>query len=98
MKLGQKPGKIWHEASELQNKFSRINSQINRLILLENIWEKTLGSKAKFWVLDAVKGGTIYVKVKVTAARHELLLKEKIIVKELNKHFDKPWIKQISIV
>lgn len=98
MKLGQKPGPIWHESKELKNTFGRFNSQINRLLLLDNIWEKVTGSKAKFWNLYAVKGSTIYVKVTVMAARHELLLKEKTLIKELNKSFDKAWIKKISIV
>jgi hypothetical protein len=98
MKFGQKPCNIWHESKELKNSFSRLNSQINRLLLLDNLWEKTTGSKAKFWQLYAVKGSTIFVQVRVMAARHELLLKEKIIIKELNKNFDKPWIRKISIV
>ena len=98
MKFGQKPAKIWHETKELTNDFSKLNSQINRLLLLDNLWEKVTGSKAKFWQLYAVKGSTIFVTVKVMAARHELLLKEKTLIKELNKSFDKPWIRKISIV
>lgn len=98
MKLGQKPGKIWHETKELSNRFSKLNSQINRLLLLDNIWERVTGTKSKFWSLYAVKGNTIYVKVNVMAARHELLLRQKIIITELNKNFDTPWIKQISII
>jgi hypothetical protein len=97
MKFGQKPAPIWHESKELKNSFSKLNSQVNRLLLLDNLWEKVTGSRAKFWNLYAVKGNTVFVKVKVMAARHELLLKEKELIKELNKNFEKPWIKKISI-
>jgi hypothetical protein len=98
MKFGAKPPVIWHEAKELNKKFSKLNSRINKLLLLESLWEKQTGAKARFWRLDAVKEGTIYIKVNVMAARHELKLKEKDLIKELNKSFDKPWIEKISIL
>ncbi len=97
MKLGQKPQPIWHESNELKNSFNRFSSQINRLVLLENIWNKTVGSKAKFWQLYAVQKNTIFVKVRVNAARQELLLNKENIIKELNKNFQRAWIKEISI-
>jgi hypothetical protein len=98
MKFGAKPPKIWHETNELKSAFSRLNSQVNRLILLESLWAKTAGSKTRYWQLYAVKVGTVFVEVKVIAARHELLLKEKQLISELNKNFEKPWIKKISII
>lgn len=100
MKLGQKPSKIWHETKELKNGFSKLTSQVDRLILLESFWLSVTAGKAKFWVLYGanIKTGTIFVKVNVMAARHELLLKEAQLITELNKNFDKPWIKKISIV
>ena len=97
MKLGQKPPTIWHEPSELTNSFNRLTSQVNKLVLLESIWNKTVGSKAKFWQLYAVQKNTIFVKVKVVSARQELLLNKGTIIKELNKHFQRAWIKEISI-
>lgn len=98
MKFGQKPGKIWHESKELKNSFSRMTSQIDKLILLESVWAGVTAGKAKFWELYAVKGSTVFVKVNVMAARHELLLKEQQLITELNKRFQKPWIKKISII
>lgn len=87
----------WHKSSELLKQYSRLNIKLNNLILLDNIWNIVLKNKAKFWELDSVKGGTIFVKVKSSPARHELLLKEKEIIKELNKKFNKPWITKILI-
>ena len=98
MKLGEKQTEIWHEIGELKGSYNRLNSQINRLLLLENIWEKVVGSKSKFWKLDAVQKNTIFVKVKVVTARQELLLNKANIIKELNKHFQRAWIKEISII
>ena len=89
---------VWHKSDEIKSSFSKFNSTINRLILLDVLWNKVLGRKADYWVLDSVKGGSIYVKVTVMAARHELKLKEKEIIKELNKNFNTPWIKQIFII
>ena len=89
---------IWHKSDEIKSSFSKFNNTINRLILLDVLWNKVLGRKADYWVLDSVKGGSIYVKVTVMAARHELKLKEKEIIKELNKNFNTPWIKQIFIM
>ena len=87
----------WHNSSELNNKFCHLNLKLNNLILLDNLWPIILKNRAKFWELDSVKGGTIFVKVKSSPARRELLLKEKEIIKELNKNFNKPWIKKILI-
>ena len=88
----------WHNSSELTKKFCRLNLKLNNLILLDNLWPIVLKNRAKFWELDSVKGGTVFVKVKSSPARHELLLKEKEIIKELNKKFERPWIKKISII
>ena len=89
---------IWHEPKEIKGSFSKLNKTINRLIILETVWNRYLGNKTKYWVLDSVKDGTVYVKVTVMAARHDLKLKEKEIIRELNKNFETPWIKQIFII
>jgi len=98
MKFGAKPPVIWHESKELKNSFSRLNSQLSRLLLLDNLWDKILGNKAKFWVLEGAQGGIIFVKVKTATAKHELALKEKELIKELNKNFERSWIKKISVI
>ena len=87
----------WHNSSELLKPYSRLNLRLKQLILLDNLWTALLKNRAKFWELDSVQGGTIFVKVKSSPARHELLLKEKELIKELNKRFSKPWIKKILI-
>ena len=98
MKLGQEPPKIWHEMKDLTGKFNTLNSQVKRLLLLEKVWDNVVGSKGKFWKLDSVQKNTLFVKVKVVAARQELLLNREMLIKELNKHFQRAWIKEISII
>jgi hypothetical protein len=96
MRFGEKEKPLWHNSSEIGNKFSGLLGRLNRLLLLESVWNKMLGAKGKFWVLSAAQGGAIIVKASNAAARHELLLREKKLISDLNKYFDKPWIKQIK--
>ncbi len=98
MKLGAKPRKIWNESSELNGKFNRLNKQLNRLLLLDHVWTKLIGNKERFWKLIAVQKGVLLVEVKLSVARNELIARRNLLVKEINKHFDKPWIEKIEIV
>lgn len=98
MKLGQEPKKNWHKANEITGNFNRLNTQINRLLLLEKVWDNVVGSRGKYWKLDGVQKDTLFVKVKVVAARQELLLNKEMLIRELNKHFQRAWIKKISII
>lgn len=97
MRFGQKPPKIWHPSSELDNKFSSVNVKLNRLMVLDHVWTRLVGDKAKFWVLDGVKGSVLYVSVKAAVAKNELIGRRAGLVAELNKHFDRPWISRIEI-
>ena len=98
MKFGARPKEIWHCASELNKKHGRLYTQINRLMLLDHIWKRLVGDKERFWNLLAVQNGCLLVSVKLSVARNELIGCRQNLVKEINKHFDKPWIKKIEIV
>ena len=89
---------IWHGAKELTDNYNRFKAQIDRLILLDTVWNKVVGQKAKYWKIDAVQKNTIFVKVNVVMASQELLLNKASIIKELNKYYKKAWIKEISII
>ncbi len=97
MKFGEKPKKIWHSSSDLKSQFNRLNNRLNRLLILDHVWSQLVGNREKFWVLKAVQKDTLYVRVKVSVARSELIAKREQLIKELNKHFDTPWIKKIEI-
>lgn len=94
MKFGEKPRK----RLELKDRFHPLNVQMNRLMVLNTVWDKTVGSRGKFWVLAGVEKKNLVVEVKHPAARHELALQKENIVKELNKFFDRRWIEDIKIV
>lgn len=97
MKFGESPRKIWHSSADLTNRFNRLNNRLNRLLILDHVWSQLVGNKEKFWVLKAVQNNTLYVKVKIAVARSELIAQREQLIKELNKHFDTPWIKKIEI-
>jgi len=97
MKFGEKPRPIWCPSSTLNNRFNRLNSKLNRLLILDHVWTQLVGAKGKFWVLYAVQRDTLYVKVRVAVAKNELIARREQLIKELNKHFEKPWIKRIEI-
>lgn len=98
MKFGAKPREIWKSSQELNGKYNRLHSRLNRLMVLDHVWKKIVGNKEKFWNLSAAKGNTLYVEVKVAVARNELIAYRETLIKELNKYFDKPWIEKIEIV
>ena len=98
MKLGEKPRKIWNQSLELNGKYNRLNNKLNRLMVLDHVWTQLIGKKERFWKLTAVKANTLYVKVTLAVAKNELISRRETLINELNKYFDKPWIKKIEIV
>ncbi|MBR2865520.1 MAG: DUF721 domain-containing protein [Elusimicrobiaceae bacterium] len=97
MKFGAKPRPIWSTPSDFKGKFNGLRLKLSRLVLLDHVWTKLIGDKEKFWKLTAVKGGTLYVSVRLSVARSELIGRRDGLIKELNKYFDKPWIEKIEI-
>ena len=97
MKFGQNPQKQWHSSADLNLHFNRFNKRLNRLMILDHVWTQLIGNKSKFWVLKAIQKDTLYVQANLSVARSELLAKRAQLIKELNKHFDTPWIKRIEI-
>jgi len=98
MKFGESPKKIWHSSSDLQSRFNRLNTRLNRLMILDHIWSQLNGNREKFWVLKAVQNNTLYVQVRISVAKTELIAKRGQLISELNKHFATPWIKKIEIL
>ncbi len=98
MRFGQKPPKIWKSAAEVAGRFNKLNNSLNRLMILDHVWTQLVGPKQRFWKLQAVKGGVLYVSVKLSVARNELIGHRDNLIREMNKHFDKPWIEKIEIV
>lgn len=98
MRLGVPQKKGWRSSQELKNPRTALGRSLNRLMVLDYVWGQLVGNKGRFWVLHAVKKDTLYVQVKVSVARNELLARKTQLIQELNKHFESPWIKQIEII
>jgi uncharacterized membrane protein len=64
-------------------------------MILNQVWEKEIGSLAKHWSLSAVKGRVVYVRASSPAAAQELQMRGREVVRGLNRHFDKAWIREI---
>ena len=90
--------KQWRSSRELSSPKSTLGRCLNRLMVLEYVWNQLVGNKGKFWVLHAVKKDTLYVQVKASVAKNELTGKRRMLISELNKHFQTPWIKHIEIM
>lgn len=97
MKFGQNPKKQWRSSQELDRSYNKLKRRLNRLMILEHVWNQLVGNKNRFWVLKAVKEDTLYVQVKISVAKNELIARRRQLVAELNKHFDEPWIGKIEI-
>ena len=96
MKLGTPQKKGWRSSQELAGARNALSRSLNRLMVLDYVWGKLVGTKGRFWVLEAVKKDTLYVQVKVSVARNELNARKQQLIKELNKHFESAWIKKIG--
>jgi predicted nucleic acid-binding Zn ribbon protein len=66
-----------------------------RLMILNQIWEKEVGHLARHWTLSGVRSGVLYVKTMSPAAAQELQLRSQDLLRGLNRHFDQAWIKEI---
>ncbi len=97
MKLGLTPQEHWFKTNRLASKFNPLNTQLQRLMILDHVWNKIVSAKGRFWVLKALQNHTVYVQVKISVARSELIVQRQRLIRELNKHFDKPWIEKIEI-
>ena len=98
MKIGQPAKQPWRCSHELAEPKSALSRSLNRLMVLDYVWNRLVGPKGRFWVLHAVKKDTLYVQVKASVAKNELTVRKRELIKELNKNFQSPWIKQIEII
>ena len=68
----------------------------DRLAILDKVWEKEMGRLADHCELLGVDGPYILVKPRSATAASELALRSSVLVKGLNKYFQRPWIKGIK--
>jgi hypothetical protein len=86
----------WASAGEILRVWKyRAGLDSDRILILNQIWEREAGHLSRHWTLSGVRRGTIYVQVKSPAAAQELQLRSRELVRSLNKYFKKAWIKDI---
>jgi len=69
----------------------------DRMTILNEVWEREVGHLSRFWSLEGVRQGVLYVKVNSPSAAQELQMRGTTLRKSLNKHFKFSWIKQIRV-
>jgi len=86
----------WVSAGEAVKRWSwGARVKTDRLMILNQVWEKEVGHLSRHWVLNGVRGGVLYVKTRSPAASQELQLRSRDILRGLNKHFDRAWIREL---
>jgi len=90
--------KGWVAAKSIGGHYQPLVQKLDRLMLLDSVWKKEAGVFAEYWTLDAVSGGTIYVKARSSSAAQELMFRSQSLVRRLNKYFDRQWVKEIKVI
>lgn len=67
----------------------------DRMVILNQVWEREAGHFSRFWALVGLRRGILYVRVNSPAAAQELQMRGSGLVRSLNKHFKRAWIKGI---
>ena len=75
----------------------RIGMESERMVILNEVWEREAGHFSRHWTLKGVKAGQLYVRVSSPAAAQELHLRAGQLTKALNKYFKRSWIKGIRV-
>ncbi|MDD4004232.1 MAG: DciA family protein [Elusimicrobiaceae bacterium] len=97
-KLYAKKRKNWSSAADIKTGFNGLSRSLDRLMILNTVWTREAGRMSGHWDIDGVQDGTIYVKARSAAAAQELSMRSALMVKNLNKYFDSPWIRAIKKV
>ena len=86
----------WATAGDLVSAFkAKAGMQTDKIAILNAVWDRELGHFSSQWALLGVRRGVVLVRPKSAAAAQELHLRAAGIVRNLNKHFGKPWIKAV---
>ena len=86
----------WAKAGEVVRSWKfRSGLESERILILNQVWERELGHYSKHWTLSGVRRGVLYIKPRSAAAAQELSMMRGQIMKSLNKYFKRSWIKAI---
>ena len=95
-KAGRFKKNNWVSSGELSTPRMFLAKKLSRFAVLQAAWSKETGKMANYWSITAVRGGTIFIEVKSSSAAQELDLRRSVLIKSLNKHFARNWIREIK--
>lgn len=94
--IGVKHPSRWSKASDVLGAWKRrVGLESERMLILNQVWEKEVGGFSRYWALIGIRRGVLSVRVRSPAAAVELQLRGTQLVKSLNKYFKRSWIKGI---
>lgn len=67
----------------------------DRLAILDAVWNKELGRLKEHCRLLGVDKGCLVVKTDSSVVSNELAMRNKQLLRNLNRYFTRPWIKSI---
>ncbi|MDE2293693.1 MAG: DUF721 domain-containing protein [Elusimicrobia bacterium] len=87
----------WVQAGDAVKQWSRAaRLDGDRMLILNQVWEREAGHLARHWALDGVRRGVLYVRTSSPAAAQELHLRAPALKRALNKYFRQAWIREIK--
>ena len=95
---GKKPHSFSAADALLKGFWGKAGVREDRVAILNAVWEKEVGAFRRHWSLVGVRSGVVHVRASSSASGQELALRSAELVRGLNKHFRKPWIRSIKKV
>lgn len=68
-----------------------------KMAVLRAAWDKEMGHFGRFYELKGIKKSSVFVQAKTPAAAQELTMRAPELVRNLNKYFQRGWIKAIKL-
>ncbi|MBI4801468.1 MAG: DUF721 domain-containing protein [Elusimicrobia bacterium] len=86
----------WTDIAAVKNSWKSLNGlNPDRLVILDAVWKKEIGRLKEHCEILGVDKGSIVVKTDSSVVSNELFLRNKQILRNLNKYFARPWLKKI---
>ena len=86
----------WTNIASIKNSWKSLNGlNPDRLVILDAVWKKEIGRLNEYCKILGVDKGCIVVKTDSSVVSNELFMRNKQILRNLNKYFARPWLKKI---
>lgn len=87
----------WTSAGYISQSWKTLGGIVpEKLVILGAVWKKEIGKIGERCELVGVDKGYIVVKTDSSVVYNELALRNKQILRSLNKYFNRPWLKGIK--